>query len=125
MLHSLQFSYRYASVWCPESASAGEQAAPNISLVLSHELLGPTGVEVWNSGPLPITGENGVTTLSEGRTVTVDVSQKDLVQRAAQQPIYIKFVFANVVSSSSAEKSRGLLLQAPVNLTASWSAAAH
>ena len=124
-LHSLQFSYRYASVWCPESASAGEQAAPNISLVLSHELLGPTGVEVWNSGPLPITGVNGVTTLSEGRTVTVDVSQKDLVQRAAQQPIYIKFVFANVVGASSAEKSRGLLLQAPVNLTASWSAAAH
>lgn len=125
MLHSLQFSYRYASVWCPEIATASEQAAPNISLVLSHELLGTTGVEVWNSGPLPITGVNGVITLSEGRAVTVDVSQIALVQRAAQQPIYIKFLFANVVSSSGAEKSRGLLLQTPVNLTASWSATAQ
>ena len=107
-LRSLRLSYRYASVWCPESkVSPTTLPAPSFALVLSHELIGPAGTEVWRSSALPITGNNGVTTMSAAHQVEItDLGRHPIVKNAGLQPLYLKFVFANVVGKDAAASPR-------------------
>jgi alpha-galactosidase len=122
-LRSLRLSYRYASVWCPETqVPPTALPAPSFAIVLSHELIGPAGTEVWRSKALPITGKNGITTMSAANQVEItDLGRHPIVQDAGLQPLYLKFVFANVVGKdTTASPARGLILQVPLNLTVAW-----